>query len=262
MTRYAIGPLMAAAIAGTIAFAPPAAAKTVKECRAEWTANKAANQAKGVTEKAYVEQCRAADDKSAAKDDKAKSTSSAKETKATPTAKDPKESKDSKAAAAGGKTAKECADEWRANKAANQAKGVTEKAYVADCRSGKTTAMTQPSSAAAAAPKSEPAPPRASRSQEAATPPPSAPAAAPSKPAATTASAPASGKPQAANQFAAENQAQSHCPRGLVVWANTDSKIYHFSGHSDYGHTKQGAYMCEQDAEAQGMRAAKNEKHP
>lgn len=259
MTRYAIGPLMAAAIAGALAFAPPAAAKTVKECRAEWTANKAANQAKGVTEKAYVEQCRAADDKSAAKDDKAKSKSSAKEAKEKPAAKDAKETKESKSASGDKKTAKECADEWRANKAANQAKGVTEKAYVADCRSGKTTAMTQPSAAPAATPKNEPAPPRASRNQEAATPP-SAPA--PSKPAATTAAAPASGKPQAANQFAAEGQAQSHCPRGLVVWANTDSKIYHFSGHSDYGHTKQGAYMCEQDAEAQGMRAAKNEKHP
>ena len=37
-----------------------AIAKTVKECRAEWRANKAANQAKGITEKAYVDECRAA----------------------------------------------------------------------------------------------------------------------------------------------------------------------------------------------------------
>ena len=29
----------------------PRSAKTVKECRAEWTAHKAANQAKGITEK-------------------------------------------------------------------------------------------------------------------------------------------------------------------------------------------------------------------
>lgn len=33
--------------------------KTVSACRAEWRANKAANQAKGITEKAYVTQCRA-----------------------------------------------------------------------------------------------------------------------------------------------------------------------------------------------------------
>jgi hypothetical protein len=34
------------------------------------------------------------------------------------------------------KTAKECRTEWQANKADNQAKGVTAKAYVAQCRSG------------------------------------------------------------------------------------------------------------------------------
>jgi hypothetical protein len=46
------------------------------------------------------------------------------------------------------------------------------------------------------------------------------------------------------------------------VWANLNSKIYHFGGHKDYGHTKEGAYMCEKDALGQGIRAAKNEKHP
>jgi hypothetical protein len=38
------------------------------------------------------------------------------------------------------KTAKECREEWRAHKAANQAQGVTEKAYVDQCRGGPTTA--------------------------------------------------------------------------------------------------------------------------
>jgi hypothetical protein len=47
-----------------------------------------------------------------------------------------------------------------------------------------------------------------------------------------------------------------------VVWANLKSKIYHFSGTKDYGATKDGAYMCEKDATAQDIRAAKNEKHP
>jgi hypothetical protein len=264
MTRSAIGPLMAASIAGALALASPAVAKTAKECRAEWSANKAANQAKGVTEKAYVDQCRAADatPKAAAKDTPKETAkdkkAAAKETKEKAAAKDAKT-----AAPAGEKTAKQCADEWRANKAANQAAKITEKAYVADCRSGK-TAMMPPAAAPAPTPaaKSEPAPSRPTKSQEASTPPPTAPAPASSKSAATTAAAPASGKPEAANQYAAESQAKSHCPSGLVVWANLDSKIYHFSGHNDYGHTKQGAYMCEADAEAQGMRAAKNEKHP
>lgn len=85
-----------------------------------------------------------------------------------------------------------------------------------------------------------------------------APKAAPSqKPAPTVATA-----PTGANQFTSESPAKAHCPTGLVVWVNTDSHIYHFSGHPDYGKTKQGAYMCEKDAMAAGDRAAKNEKHP
>jgi hypothetical protein len=42
---------------------------------------------------------------------------------------------------------------------------------------------------------------------------------------------------------------------------NTKSGIYHFAGSRDYGHTKQGAYMCRSDADKVG-RAAKNEKAP
>ena len=34
------------------------------------------------------------------------------------------------------KTAKECREEWKANKTANQGNGVTEKAYVAQCQAG------------------------------------------------------------------------------------------------------------------------------
>src|ERR1700726_3350585 len=45
------------------------------------------------------------------------------------------------------KTAKACLEEWRANKAANQANGVTEKAYVAQCRAGG--APTHPTAAPA-----------------------------------------------------------------------------------------------------------------
>ena len=49
------------ALTGLWAASFPALAqqKTVKACQAEWQANKADNQAKGITEKAYVDQCRA-----------------------------------------------------------------------------------------------------------------------------------------------------------------------------------------------------------
>jgi hypothetical protein len=60
------------------------------------------------------------------------------------------------------KTAKACADEWRANKAANQANGITEKAYVATCRGG--AAPSQPASAPSAPPASTPAPSAAATS--------------------------------------------------------------------------------------------------
>jgi hypothetical protein len=65
-----------------------------------------------------------------------------------------------------------------------------------------------------------------------------------------------------ANQYTAERQARAHCPTDTVVWANTRSNVYHFRGTYNYGNTKAGAYMCEQDSLAEGMRAAKNEKHP
>ena len=47
------------------------------------------------------------------------------------------------------KTEKACKSEWQANKADNQAKGITEKAYVDQCRSG--SAATTPAATPAAA---------------------------------------------------------------------------------------------------------------
>src|SRR5580698_4431866 len=90
--------------------------RTAKECREEWRANKAANQANGVTEKAYIAQCRGG-------------AAPAQTTAAPPPP--PAATPEPTVAAAGQKTARECREEWRANKAANQTNGVTEKAYVA-----------------------------------------------------------------------------------------------------------------------------------
>ena len=151
-------------------------------------------------------------------------------------------------AAAQQKTVKACQEEWRANKAANQAKGVTEKAYVTQCRAGTATTAPAPTAPTATAPaKTAPSTAPAAPSR----------AAKPSTPAATS---PAT--PSGANQYSAESQAKARCGSGTVVWVNLNSKIFHFAGHKDYGHTKSGAYMCETDAVSQGMRAAKNEKHP
>jgi hypothetical protein len=49
---------LATAIVLSLALAPaPASAKTAKECKKEWQADKAAMQAAGKTEKAYVAEC-------------------------------------------------------------------------------------------------------------------------------------------------------------------------------------------------------------
>jgi len=61
------------------------------------------------------------------------------------------------------KTVKACQEEWQANKAANQANKITEKAYVAKCRVGSgTPAAATP--AAAPAPSTAPAPAPAAKS--------------------------------------------------------------------------------------------------
>lgn len=41
-----------------------------------------------------------------------------------------------------------------------------------------------------------------------------------------------------------------------MVWVNTKSKVYHKQGSRYYGKTKQGKYMSEQDATAEGDKAA------
>ena len=204
--------------------------KTVAACRAEWRANKAANQAAGITERAYVDQCRGG--------------AAPAQTRAAPAAPPPAAST---AAGPGQKTVAACRAEWRANKAANQAAGITERAYVAQCRGGAPAQTT-------AAPAE-----------------PTAPTAAPVAPARRTTTSPNSipARPSSlspnqlgANKFTTETQAKARCPADTVVWANLPSRIYHFSNTRYYGQTKNGAYMCERDAVAAGMRAAKNETHP
>jgi len=220
--------------------------KTAKECREDWRANKAANQANGVTEKAYVAQCRGG-------------AAPAQTTTAPPPPPGPPPTPT--AATTGQKTAKECREEWRANKAANQANGVTEKAYVAQCRGGGAPVQTT------TAPPPAPAPPPTPTAAPAAPPPAPTAAAPPSRPVPppppTAGPAPSvQENPVGVNEFSTEAQAKARCPTDTVVWVNLTSKVYHFNGTRYYGNTKDGAYMCERDTVAAGMRAAKNETHP
>src|SRR5436189_4990759 len=97
------------------------------------------------------------------------------------------------AALAQQKTIKECRAEWQANKAENQAKRITEAAYIAQCRAGTSGAAT-------------PIPPGTAIS------PTTTPATAP-----RTSSAPTAASPTGAKQFASESQAKDHCPGDTVV---------------------------------------------
>jgi hypothetical protein len=160
------------------------------------------------------------------------------------------------------KTVRACQEEWRASKAANQANGVTEKAYVAQCRAGGAPAQTTAAPAAPAAP----APAATSTAAPAApapTPTAAAPPVRPVRPVPPPVTAPStSSTPVPANQFSTEAEAKARCPSDTVVWVNLSSKIYHFSGSKSYGSTKNGSYMCEKETAGEGMRAAKNETHP
>jgi len=227
---------MGAALLGLAALPAPTVAqeKTAKACRAEWQANKAANQTAGITEKAYVAQCRGG--------------GSTAEPAPAPAAA-PAPAPAAATPAGSGKTASACRAEWQANKAANQAAGITEKAYTEKCRAGE--AVAAPSPPPPSAPASAPPPARSAAPAQ----PPAAPAA---RPVPTTV-APA---PTGAGQFTTEAQAKSHCPADIVVWVNLKSKKYHFAGYKNYGNTKEGAYMCEKQATGEGFVASKNEKRP
>jgi hypothetical protein len=141
------------------------------------------------------------------------------------------------------RTLKSCNDEWTANRAAIQASGKLKKDFIAECRSG-TTAAAKPAQPAPATTGA-----RAPEEQS-----PASRTAAPARAPATVGLGNA--------QFASESAAKARCPGDTVVWANLNSKIYHYSSAKSYGHTKRGAFMCERDTEQAGIHAARNEKRP
>jgi hypothetical protein len=131
-----------------------------------------------------------------------------------------------------------CASQWKDAKAAGTTSGQSWPQFLAQCRNRQ-------SSAAAPAPAPAPAPASQSGSlfpwwQQ------SAPA--------PSAGAPATPR---AGEYTTELAARARCPSDTVVWANTPTRIYHYSGTRYFGHTRNGAFMCEADARTAGYRAAK-----
>lgn len=145
----------------------------------------------------------------------------------------------------------QCGAQWQTAKAAGSTNGETWPQFLLQCRAQLKAGAAAPSTAAVPAPAPSmhtvPAPPSAQTELA------PAPAAAPA--------------PTGAGEFATEQLARSRCPSDTVVWVNNLSHVYHFPGTSThgrsyYGHTKEGAYMCEADAKAAGNRQALDERHP
>ena len=152
---------------------------------------------------------------------------------------------------AGGQSAMRlCASQWKDAKAAGTTGGLSWPQFLSQCRARQGSAAAPPSGGFA--PASAPAPAPASQSgslfpwwQQ-------------SAPASTPASNVGAPSVLQAGQYTTELAARARCPSDTVVWVNTPTRIYHYSGTRYYGHTLKGAYMCEADARGGGYRAARN----
>jgi hypothetical protein len=63
---------------------------------------------------------------------------------------------------------------------------------------------------------------------------------------------------QALEKFDTEPQAQHHCPKDVEVWLNLPTLIWHTKGERWYGATKNGAYVCREEAAKEGARGSRN----
>jgi hypothetical protein len=148
-------------------------------------------------------------------------------------------------AGAGQSVMKLCAGQWKDAKAAGTTGGQTWPQFLAQCRARQGSAAA-PSGGFASAPAPAPA---SAPAQSGSLFPwwQSAPASAPGAPATPR-----------AGEYETELAARARCPSDTIVWANTPTRIYHYSGTRYYGHTRNGAYMCEADARTAGYRASRN----
>jgi hypothetical protein len=111
--------------------------KTVKACEEEWRANKAANEAAKITEKAYVAKCRAEAEKPAAAAPATSPAAPAATTKMAPAA--TKKSTDGRQAEYARERA--CGADWKADKAAGKVPaGMTWPKYWSECDKRKKAA--------------------------------------------------------------------------------------------------------------------------
>jgi hypothetical protein len=58
--------------------------------------------------------------------------------------------------------------------------------------------------------------------------------------------------------FPTAQEAQQHCPDDLIVWLDLPTRTYHYRGQRWYGSTKNGTYVCRNEAKKAGMRATRS----
>ncbi len=144
-----------------------------------------------------------------------------------------------------------CASQWKEAKAAGTTGGQSWPQFLSQCRASRSAAAS-PSGGFAAAPAPAPSPAPATQSGSL------FPWWQPAAPASTPASNVGAPSALQAGQYTTELAARARCPSDTIVWVNTPTRIYHYSGTRYYGQTHRGAYMCEADARAAGYRAARN----
>lgn len=245
--RYSFASLVAAAIATLPVAGPTAAnaASVMRTCATEWKKAEAAGTTGGQTWPQFLAQCRTSQSSAAAAPAPASQSGSL-----IPSWLQPAAPASAPASNAGGGTEHQsimrlCASRWKDAKAAGTTGGQTWPQFLAQCRAGQGSVAAAPSGGFASAPAPAPAPASQSGSLF--------PWQQPSAPASNV------GAPRAARagEYATELQARAQCPSDTVVWTNTSTHVYHYSGTRYYGHTRRGAYMCETQARAAGYRAAR-----
>ena len=226
----------------------------MRECATQWKDAKAAGTTGGQTWPEFLAQCRAKEGGAAAAPAPAPASQSGS---LFPWLRPSAPASNVGAPPAGESVMRACATQWKDAKAAGTTGGESWPQFLAQCRASRTAAAS-PSGGFAPAPTPAPAPSSASQSGSL-------------FPWWKQSSAPASnaGSPSAlrAGQYTTELAARARCPTDTVVWVNTPTGVYHYSGTRYYGRTRRGAYMCEADARASGYRAARGrereaESHP
>jgi hypothetical protein len=241
--------LTAATIAFGLLVAAPTSAgaeSVMRACATEWKQAQTAGTTGGQSWPQFLEQCRTREGAAAAAPAPAPQSGSLFPW-SRPSTPSSAAASNAGASPAGQSVMKVCASQWKAAKAAGTTGGQTWPQFLSQCRTRQSSAS---SSTGGFAPAPAPAPASQSGSlfpwwQQ------SAPA---SQPAANV------GAPSAlqAGQYPTELAARARCPSDTVVWVNTPTRIYHYSGTRYYGQTRKGAYMCEADARAAGYRASRN----